>query len=313
MIRQRISIGIIENQHQQVLVAQRKQGKHLQGCWEFPGGKVEPQESFKMALRRELNEELGIHAHSMTKLIELQHQYEDRHLHFQVFKIDKFFGRAQGVELQQLQWVSYSELALHHFPAANSAMLDALMMPSTYMIADKDVFNDELFSHVQKQLHAGVSLIQYRACSESRQLYVENAMRLKKLCEEFDAKLICNCDLAWIGEINADGIHLNSRRLYDVSCQPNSYKGLEFFSVSCHNEEEVQMANKIGVRCMLIGSVNQTQSHTESHPLGWSRFNQLCSIANRPVYALGGMSLNDVKTASVFGAQGIAAIRAFSN
>lgn len=313
MIRQRISIGIIENQQQEVLIALRKESVHMQGCWEFPGGKVEPEESFKMALRRELNEELGIHAHSMTRLIELQHQYEDRHLHFQVFKVNKFFGHVEGVEAQQLRWVSQSDLALDQFPAANSAMLDALIMPLTYMVADQDVFGSEFFPVVKKQLYAGIKLIQYRACSESRQVYIDNANRLKKLCEAFDAKLICNCDLVWASEINADGVHLNSHRLNEVNGHPELYKGLEFFSASCHNEEEIGIANRIGVRCVLIGSVNQTKSHVDGLAMGWSRFGQLCALANRPVYALGGMSLNDVKTAKVFGAQGIAAIRAFSD
>ena len=311
MIRQRICIGVVENQHQQVLVAKRKQDTHLEGCWEFPGGKVESHESFKMALRRELHEELGIHAHSMVKLFELQHQYEDRHLHFQLYKVSHYSGQIRSAEAQPLQWVSHTQLAQLNFPPANLAMLDALTMPVNYMIADQEVLKGQLLAVVNRQLGNGVSLIQYRACNENKQTYIANAKQLKGLCAQFDAKLICNCDLAWMTQVDADGIHLNSRRLHEVCRQPSQYKQLELFSASCHNEEEVAMANEVGVRCILVGPVNQTLSHIDSKALGWDRFSQLCSIANTPVYALGGMNLCDWQNARVHGAQGIAAIRAF--
>ena len=311
MIQQRICIGIIENQQQQVLVGQRKAGAHLQGYWEFPGGKASPYESFKMALRRELSEELGVRVHSALKLIELQHQYEERHLHFQVFKITQFSGRVNSVEAQALKWVSRSQLRRLKFPEANSAMLDALCMPDNYMIADQDVLKDQLFSIVRKQLNAGISLIQYRACNENKATYVDHAKQLKQLCAEFDATLICNCDLAWAIDADAQWSHLNSQRLREVYRQPSQSQPLGYFSASCHNEEEVAMANEIGVRCILIGSVNNTDSHVNSQAIGWSRFSQLCFMANCPVYALGGMSLNDVQTARAHGAQGIAAIRAY--
>ncbi len=233
MIQQRICIGIVENPQQQVLLAKRKQGTHLQGYWEFPGGKVAPQESFKMALRRELYEELGIRAYSMSKLIELQHQYEDRHLHFQIFKVTGFSGQIRSAEAQPLKWVSQAQLGTLNFPSANTAMLDALSMPTHYMIADRDVLKDQLLPLVRKQLDAGISLIQYRACSENKNTYIANAMQLKELCAEFEARLICNGDLAWLMEVDAHGNHLNSRRLRDVYRQPSHYEKLEFFSASC--------------------------------------------------------------------------------
>ncbi len=311
MIQKRISIGVIENQQQQVLVGKRKAGTHLEGFWEFPGGKVTPQESFKIALRRELYEELGIRAYSMLKLVELQYQYQDRQLHFQIFKVTNFSGQVESVEAQELQWVSQSKLATLKLPPANRAIVDALTMPVNYMIADQDVLKERLFLIVKKQLQAGIALIQYRAYRADKNTYISNANKLRDLCAEFGAKLICNCSLAWTTEISGHRIHLNSHRLRDVNSQLSHYKGLDFFSASCHSEEEVKMANNLGVRCMLIGPVNQTNSHAYADILGWSRFSRLCFMANSPVYALGGMGLNDYQNAIVHGAQGIAAIRAF--
>jgi 8-oxo-dGTP diphosphatase len=180
-----------------------------------------------------------------------------------------------------------------------------------YMIADHDVLKDQLIMIVRRQLTAGISLIQYRANSENKSSYIAHAKQLKNLCGGFGATLICNGNLAWVDEVGAHGAHLNSQRLHEVSSHPAKYEQLEFFSASCHSEEEVAMANEIGVRCILLGAVKQTKSHADSNAIGWSRFSQLCFLANCPVYALGGMSLTDVQNARVHGAQGIAAIRAF--
>ncbi|MEO8959795.1 MAG: NUDIX domain-containing protein, partial [Rudaea sp.] len=61
--------GVLRDAHGNVLLAQRPQGKHLAGLWEFPGGKCEPGESPEAALRRELHEEIGIHAGALQRLI----------------------------------------------------------------------------------------------------------------------------------------------------------------------------------------------------------------------------------------------------
>ena len=60
MQAQKIAIGIIKNESDEILVTQRKKNVHLPEFWEFPGGKVEASESFKQALRREIQEEIGV-------------------------------------------------------------------------------------------------------------------------------------------------------------------------------------------------------------------------------------------------------------
>ena len=308
-----IAIGVIENSQGQVLVAKRPEGVHLEGCWEFPGGKVESQESFKMALRRELAEEVGINIGATTKLIEFQHQYEDRHLHFQVFKVLNFIGEVRAKEAQPLQWVDRSKLNTLNFPTANKAILDALAMPQQYMIADQEVFKRNIFSVVQTQLRAGVSLIQYRASKTKKVDYISVAKDLRDLCAQHDAMLVCNCDLAWADDIKPHGIHLNSKRLAEAHSQDKINARDKYFSASCHTDVEVRMANQLGVKCVLIGPVEYTQSHPQARSLGWNSFSQLCFQANMPVYALGGLMVSDVQNAIVHGGQGMAGIRAFAS
>jgi 8-oxo-dGTP diphosphatase len=229
--------------------------------------------------------------------------------------VTEFSGKALPKENQQLQWVDNNNLKQLDFPSANKAIIDALHMPDQYMIADEDVFRGNLLSAVQKQLQQGVSLIQYRSCHANKASYVSVAKELRDLCSEYNAILISNCDLEWVEEINPQGIHLNSIRMKEVYMNQSNGSPFpfEYFSASCHGEAEVQMANQLDVRCQLIGPVNQTKTHADISGIGWSRFSQLCFLANSPVYALGGMNISEYQNAIVHGAQGFAAIRAFTN
>src|SRR5690606_30648453 len=89
-----------------VLIAQRPPGKHLAGGWEFPGGKLEPQESALDGLRRELFEELGVHVEQAQPLITLEHHYDDRSVLLDLWHVVSFTGEPRGLEGQALRWVA---------------------------------------------------------------------------------------------------------------------------------------------------------------------------------------------------------------
>jgi 8-oxo-dGTP diphosphatase len=82
-------------------------------------------------------------------------------------------------------------------------------------------------------------------------------------------------------------------------------------AASCHNQQELQHAQAIGVDFVVLAPVLKTQSHPDTPPLGWARFAELVENCVVPVYALGGMTMHDVVKARQAGGQGIAAIRAF--
>lgn len=310
MLKQSISVGIILNQNNQVLISQRQNSQHLTGYWEFPGGKLQPGESFKLALRRELYEEIGIHLHTAEKILHFQHRYSDRQLSFEIFKVSSYAGEIKSKENQVLRWVSMNDLGNMPFPDANRAMIDALRLPSSYMIADEKVFEGNIISVVTRQLQKGVSLIQHRANNSSKADYVKHSHEINALCKQYQAKLIVNCPLEWLDDVSPRYVHLNSLYLNQIYSSNISIDA-ELFSASCHNEDEVRMANELNLRCQIIGPVNYTQSHKNASTLGWKNFSKLCLLSNMPVFALGGMKLADKKNAIMYGAQGIASIRAF--
>ncbi|MES9973998.1 MAG: NUDIX domain-containing protein, partial [Candidatus Thiodiazotropha sp.] len=81
-----------------VLVTRRADHLHQGGLWEFPGGKCEPGESIQQALARELKEELGIVPLECDPLIRVRHDYGDRNLLLEFFRVTRYQGEASGLE-----------------------------------------------------------------------------------------------------------------------------------------------------------------------------------------------------------------------
>ena len=109
-----------------VLISKRLQHLHQGGLWEFPGGKVEPGESVYQALCRELYEELGILVEAAEPLIEVEHDYPDRRVLLDVWRVTGFAGQPEGRQGQDFRWVPLCELHDYQFPAANAPILGAL-------------------------------------------------------------------------------------------------------------------------------------------------------------------------------------------
>src|SRR4029450_10345819 len=88
-----------------VLIAQRPEGKHMAGWWEFPGGKVANGESDEDALVRELRGELGIGSRVNKLLTTMSHEYPDRIVDLVLWHVSSS-DTPRGLDGQQLQWVS---------------------------------------------------------------------------------------------------------------------------------------------------------------------------------------------------------------
>jgi 8-oxo-dGTP diphosphatase len=119
-------VGVVLDPAGKVLISRRAGNSHQGGLWEFPGGKVEPGESLGTALARELREELGIEIGRTSPLLEIRHDYGDKHVLLDVHVVWEFSGEARGLEDQPLLWVAPGELGRYPFPAANEPVISAL-------------------------------------------------------------------------------------------------------------------------------------------------------------------------------------------
>ena len=113
-----------------VLIAQRPEGKHMAGWWEFPGGKVAAGESDTQALVRELREELGVDARPEVEIMTLTHDYPDRVVDLVLWRVSAH-GAPRGLDGQQLKWVSCEALASERLLEADRPFIAALQLISS--------------------------------------------------------------------------------------------------------------------------------------------------------------------------------------
>lgn len=109
-----------------VLIAQRPQGKHLAGGWEFPGGKLEPGEERFEGLQRELREELGVETVRATPLISYEHAYGERRVLLDLWLVHEYSGEPRSLDQQALRWVALEELDAVGLLEADRPMIGAL-------------------------------------------------------------------------------------------------------------------------------------------------------------------------------------------
>lgn len=118
-----MAVGVVAKEGH-ILLAKRAKHQHQGGLWEFPGGKVEPDEPVTQALGRELREELAIEVTACEPLLAVNHDYGDKQVCLDVWLVSGFNGEAQGVEGQPLEWVPVAKLASYEFPQANVAIVE---------------------------------------------------------------------------------------------------------------------------------------------------------------------------------------------
>ena len=119
-----------------VLIAQRPNGKHMAGWWEFPGGKVASGESDADALVRELREELGVESRAHKLITMMSHEYPDRVIDLALWHASIASGEPRGLDGQQLQWVSCQSLGNVGLLPADLPLIPALLALSSAQLTN---------------------------------------------------------------------------------------------------------------------------------------------------------------------------------
>ncbi len=121
-----IGVAVIWNDDGHILIDRRRQEGLLGGMWEFPGGKIEPNETVEECIRREIQEELGIEVVVGDRLITVDHAYSHFRVTLNVHHCQYQSGEPQPLECDEVRWVRLDELQQYPFPKANEKIIEAL-------------------------------------------------------------------------------------------------------------------------------------------------------------------------------------------
>lgn len=324
-----------------VLISKRAHNVHQGSLWEFPGGKVETGETITEALFREVKEELGIIIKKSRPLIKLVYDYPDKSVLLETRIVTVFDGKEYvfnsavkqqfGLEGQRVEWLALENLNDYQFPQANKAIINALNLAQCYLITpDCEPEPGHIRQFIEQfsnslQLN---SLVQLRIPSLFDNKEPDKLVKiLCAIAQKRNVRVLANSSMIKFNRTQFDimaitaGIHLTSVHLHEpFLCEDGLYKEdfiksyrqrfpEKIIAASCHGLKDIERANQLGLDFIVISPVQHTTSHPEQKSLGWEQFKLLTDMAEMPVFALGGMSKNDIVQAQNNGAQGISAIR----
>lgn len=316
------AVGVIVHADGRVLLAERPAGKPWAGYWEFPGGKIEADETAQQALIRELQEELGIEVSLaypwLTRTFDYAAKYDAAgtlesaaktvKLHF--FVVQAWTGEPRGLEQQLLSWQDVDALTVSPLLPANLPLLTALGLAPVYAISNLSALGAALFfERLEIALENGLRMIQIRENQLSAADFSAFATRVIAMAQPFKARVLLNstaADLNLCLQLGAAGVHFTARDLMQLQVRPDGI----VCGASCHNRAELAHAATLGLDYALLSPVQATLSHVDAVPLGWAAFSDLIADYALPVYALGGMQPADLHNARLHGAHGIALQRA---
>ena len=299
--------GVITDARGRILLSRRTPSQDLAGLWEFPGGKREAGETPEQALARELEEELGIQAVIGAHVITVPQAYPHKRLSLDVRHVTRWQGTPKGREGQALTWVAPGSLSRYSMPPADLPVVAALHQPDTYLVTPTPDGDDaQWLRALDAALSRGVRRVQVRlpGVTSERQthLLAEAAAR----CRRRQADVLFN-GAPEVAMAAGAGLHLSSAALRAADTRPVPVDVP--LAASCHDLEELRMAEALGCDFVVLGHIRETPSHPGVPGIGWDAFARLREATALPIYAIGGLLPVDVPEARRRGAQGIAAIR----
>ena len=306
----RVAAGVLRQPDGRVLLAQRPPGKIAAGRWEFPGGKIEAGETPRVALERELHEEIGIQVVAARPLLRLRHAYTERTVELDTWLIEGWQGEPRGLEAQALAWVQPQRIREYDVLEADGPIIDALRLPAELPITP-DLADGQALVHAVHALSAsGFRLIRLRAPRLSDQAYAKVVASCGPRLRAIGGGLLVDRAQAGCLEMpGVAGLQLTVQSLARER-QPRLAPG-QWLLASCHNVAELAQACRLDADALVIGPVRETATHPGAKGLGLQGFAKLAAQANRPCYALGGLGPQDREAVFAHGGQGVAGISAF--
>jgi len=299
----RVAAAVLIRGDGQVLLAQRPEGKPYAGYWEFPGGKLEPGETPRHALDRELREELGIVVRRASPWLVQEFVYPHAHVELNFFRVLEWDGELTSHDGQAFEWQTPGHYAVAPLLPANTLILAALELPLVYGITCAEDSDEATFlTRAESAFANGLRLVQLRDKTWPTERRLRFASELVPLAHRYGARVLWNGSVEEMHEAGCDGMHWTAATLNAAPSRPRDM----LVAASCHSQEEIARAADLGLDFVVLGPVHATPTHPFATLLEWGGFERMIHGTRIPVYALGGLATADLDRAIDHGAHGVA-------
>jgi 8-oxo-dGTP diphosphatase len=303
----RVAAAVIVRADDCVLLAQRPPGKPYAGYWEFPGGKLEPGETPRHALDRELAEELGLTVRRAAPWLVQRYRYPHAYVELHFFRVFAWDGEPTGHDGQAHAWQTPGRFDVAPLLPANTVVLRSLLLPPVYGITMAgDLGEGPFLERARGALQRGLRLIELREKDWPARRQRAFTQTLVGLARSHGARVLLNGSAEDARAWGCDGVHWTARSLAAANERPPDL----LCAASCHTRAEIERAADLGIDFAVLGAVLPTPSHPAVAPLGWDGFARIAAEARLPIYALGGLEYEHLGAAIDRGAHGIALRRA---
>jgi 8-oxo-dGTP diphosphatase len=254
---------------------------------------------------RELREELGIEVREATPWITRVYTYTHATVRLHFFRVSAWEGEPQPLEDQAIEWQRVDSPDVAPMLPANAPVLAALALPGVMVVSNAAAHGiEEWIQALAARTLEERMLVQIREKGANRQQVQHLLSRARARAEPFGSRIVVNSDCGSFPQ--GGGVHLTSRALMAATERPEA----SLLGASCHDEAELDQAERLRVDYVVLGPVKETASHPGAPVLGWQRFAQLARERPMPIYAIGGLTRADLAEARRHGAHGVALLRA---
>jgi len=251
-------------------------------------------------------EELGIQIELAYPWVTRVHTYSHQTVRLFFYRVEKWYGHPYAHEGQDLSWQMADNIRVSPMLPTSVSILKALSLPSVYQITNAAELGVKgALNALENLFKRGIKIIQIREPAMKKSELRLFAYQVVEIAHSYDVKVLMNGDARLSREFGMDGIHLTSVELMAATSRPEA----NLCGASCHNTEELFQADRLNIDFVVLGPVSPTLSHPEVVPIGWRRFSILIRDFSLPVYALGGMWLEDLTIAWEHGGHGVAMMR----
>jgi len=306
-----VAVAVILAPHRRVLLAQRPVGKPMPGYWEFPGGKLEAGETVFAALKREIDEELGITVEHADPWMVLPFVYPHATVRLHFMRVTRWSGVPHAREQQAFRFEPIDQFAVEPWLPGALPLKRWLQLPPCYAISNATEQGIESFVHrlVARLAHnTSPFWLQLREPELDSASFERLFAAVLPICRAAGVRVLVNSRHPASYWSEADGVHVTARDLQQLEHRP----AVQWCVASAHDRADLERAAALGADAALLGNVFETRSHPGRQALGWQGFSDLIQATPLPVFALGGLDFSHetLGVALQHGAHGIAAQRA---